>query len=250
MRVRDIEIEAADAGDDEDRVRVPTFCLDAKALPAAEQFLLARYTLHEQVYFHKTTRCLEKMIAKLLGRVAELAGKAGAAKQTGLDKDHPLLQFFGKEGATLSNYLALDDLVVMGGIERMCHAADSVVSDLAKRLRERRLYKALDLGTFGHDADNQQRAARRIDKKFVTEQKNGNLIKDEGAAISVYTQIGGDDERAHKKLHILDTVRGPVEITIVSDVIKALREPKKFTRYYFENECDRDKALRVKKETT
>jgi HD superfamily phosphohydrolase len=73
VRVSAIAIEAADPVDDADQERVPTFCFDMKALPAAEQFLLARYALHEQVYFHKTTRCIEHMIEKLLRRVAESA---------------------------------------------------------------------------------------------------------------------------------------------------------------------------------
>ena len=46
VRVSEIMIEASDAGEEEGSVKVPTFCLDAKALPAAEQFLLARFTLH------------------------------------------------------------------------------------------------------------------------------------------------------------------------------------------------------------
>jgi HD superfamily phosphohydrolase len=41
IRVRDILIEAPEAEDTEEKIRVPTFCLDIKALPAAEQFLLA-----------------------------------------------------------------------------------------------------------------------------------------------------------------------------------------------------------------
>lgn len=60
--------------------------------------------------------------------------------------------------------------------------------------------------------------------------------------MSIYTQIGGDDERAHKRLHILDARVGPVEITQVSKIINALREPRKFTRYYFEHDADRDAA--------
>jgi len=55
VRVADIAIDAPDEDALEPR-KVPTFCLTAKALPAAEQFLLARYTLHQQVYFHKTRR--------------------------------------------------------------------------------------------------------------------------------------------------------------------------------------------------
>src|SRR5690606_12084800 len=92
LRVRDVPIDAADADPDdldsadadldETSVRVPTFCLDNKALPAAEQFLLARYTLHEQVYLHKATRCIEHMMSLLLRRVADLAQKRKTVKET------------------------------------------------------------------------------------------------------------------------------------------------------------------------
>jgi HD superfamily phosphohydrolase len=249
IRVREIEIEAAEAAEDEHQAKVRTFCLDPKALPAAEQFLLARYTLHEQVYFHKTTRCVQKMIEKLLRRVATLTEDYETADSTGLEKNHPLRRFFSAEGQSLENYLALDDLVVMGAIERMCGAFDPMIKDLARRLRERRLYKSLDLGTFGYDEGRQRAAARRIGRDFAEELAKETVIKDEDAAVSIYTQIGGDDERAHKRLHILDKAKGPVEITSVSKVIEALREPKKFTRYYFENEADRDRARQKRRET-
>jgi uncharacterized protein len=213
-----------------------------KALPAAEQFLLARYTLHEQVYFHKTTRCVEHLIAKLLRLVAAIAGNPETApSQTGLDPGHPLLRFFADRGATLNTYLALDDVVVMGAMERMTRAEDPAVADLARRLRERRLYKTLDLRAFGHDEGRQRRAARRIDRDFEALRKSEAVIKDEGAAVSIYTQIGGDDDKAHKKLYILDS-KGPREITEMSPIVRELGQKMQFTRYYFENESDRKLA--------
>src|SRR5688572_28541467 len=116
-----------------------------------------------------------------------------------------VLRFFGDGGGTLANYVALDDDIVMGALEPMTHAADPTIADLAARLRERRLYKTLDLrAAFGHDEGRQRKAARRIDREFEKQLKAGTVIKDEGAAISIYTQIGGDDEKAHRKLHILD----------------------------------------------
>jgi uncharacterized protein len=242
VRVHEIAIEAADATDEADQERVPTFCLDMKALPAAEQFLYARYTLHEQVYFHKATRCVEHMVAKLLRRVAEFAqNPALASSQTGLDPSHPLLRFFGGGGATLANYLSLDDVVVMGAMERMTHATDAVLAELATRLRERRLYKTLDLRAFGHDEGRQRRAARRIDRDFEAQLRSETVIKDEGAAVSLYTQIGGDDDKAHKRLHILDA-RGPREITEMSPIVRELGQKTQYTRYYFENESDRQSA--------
>jgi HD superfamily phosphohydrolase len=152
LRVTNVNIGAAEDedGDGETSITSPTLCLDKKALPAAEQIFLARYTLHEQVYLHKTTRCVEKMIVLLLNRVSELCKNSSTSpRNTGLPKGHPLLIFLRPDGRTLENYLRLDDQVVMGGAERMTQAADEVTRDSATRLRERRLYKVLDVEEFG-----------------------------------------------------------------------------------------------------
>ncbi len=71
----------------------------------------------------------------------------------------------------------------------------------------------------------------------------GTVIKDAGAAISIYTQIGGDDEKVHKKLHILDPAEGPREIPVLSGMIRSLLAKRQFTRYYFADKADRKKAL-------
>jgi HD superfamily phosphohydrolase len=47
-----------------------------KALPAAEQFLLARFFMHKAVYFHKTTYGIEEACRHLLRRIRD-AGKFG-----------------------------------------------------------------------------------------------------------------------------------------------------------------------------
>lgn len=247
VRVREVELEAADLDDEHEDApaRVPTFCLDRKALPAAEQFLLARYTLNEQVYFHKTTRCVEHLIAKLLGRVADLA-KAESSAQAGLPSDHPVWRFFSTAEPTLADYLALDDGVVMAAFEPMARAPDPVVADLATRLRERRLYKTLDLRSFGHNEGRQNARARAIDTAIKAGEFSGAVHKDEGAKIGIYTQIGGDDERTHKKLHVLDAST-PHEITELSPLIQALAPKQQFTRYFFENESDRESAKRSRR---
>jgi uncharacterized protein len=241
VRVQHVSIEAPDASEDDEPARIPTFCLDQKALPAAEQFLLARHTLHEQVYFHKTTRCAEQMISKLLLRVVDLANRDNVAEETGLPANHPLVSFFRDGGYTLANYLALDDLIVWGAVESMTRASDSEVSDLSTRLRERKLYKALDIAFVGSDPGRQRQRARHIDKEFKDKLAAGKVIKDEGAKVSIYTQIGGDEDRMHKKLHILDGKK-PKEISDLSPIIKALEQPRAFTRYFFDSESDRNMA--------
>jgi HD superfamily phosphohydrolase len=245
VRVRRVSIEAPDEDDpDAPQMQVPTFCLDSKALPAAEQFLLARYTLHEQVYFHKVKRCIEHMVSELLGQVARHAGKEGAAAQTGLPADHPTLTFFLNDD--LESYLELDDTVLWGGIQAMTRAQDEAIRTLAKRLRDRRLYKTLDIARWGTDAGRQAQRVRAIDRKFQSEIAARTVLKDEAAKLNIYTQVGGDEERMHKKLHVLDGGR-PVEISSQSDLVRTLLVSKGFTRYYFSTESDRNAAIDQRK---
>jgi HD superfamily phosphohydrolase len=243
IRVRPIEIDAVDRDLPADTVSVPTFCLDSKALPAAEQFLLARYTLHEQVYFHKATRCVEHMIADLLRRLADrVTTQETAPTLTGLQAEHPLLRFFRAAQPSVADYLALDDTVITAAFGAMQTARDQDIARLAARLRNRDLYKTLDLRAFGEDEGRQTQWARRIDRDFKDQIAARTVIKDPDAAVSIYTQIGGDDEKVHKKLHVLDQAEGPREITTLSKMIETLRAKRQFTRYYFAEEGDRDRA--------
>ena len=246
VRVAEIELDAPDEDGDEPR-RVPTFCLTAKALPAAEQFLLARYTLHQQVYFHKATRCVEHMIGRLLRAVASLAaGHEGDAAKTGLPDGHPLLRFFATAGETVANYLALDDTLILGSLDTLSRAQDPVVAELAVRLRERRLYKTLDIAEFGEDPGRQRGQLRRIRERFQDQMTAETVMLDEKAAIGIYAEVGGDEEKMHKKLHILDADK-PVEISRLSPLVHALEAKKQYTRLYFANKEDRDTARTIRR---
>lgn len=243
LRVAEIELNAADDHEG-DAPKAPTFCLEKKALPAAEQFLLARYTLHQQVYFHKATRCVEHLVGKLLRAIARCAAKRKLRKETGLPTDHPLLKFFAADGETVENYLTLDDALITGALDALSRANDPVIADTAARLRERRLYKTLDLAEFGEDQGAQRAKLRRIMSSFKEKIEAETVLVDDKASIGIYGEIGGDEERMHKKLHILDGGY-PREISQLSPMIKTLGEKKaQFTRIYFSDPADRDVARR------
>ncbi len=240
------ESESATVGNGKRAPKVPTFCIDVKAQPAAEQFLLARYTLHEQVYFHKTTRCIEQMISELLRLVAAHAKKRSASKLTGLDKKHPLLNFFSALTPTVDNYLALDDSLILGSLHSMRGAEDSEIAELATRLGKRDLYKTLDIRSFGSEEGRQTLRARQIDKMKVDKKFAGKVLKDDSAGLSIYSQVGGDEEKAHKKLRILDADKNTFEISRHSKIIQELSQKKRqFIRYYFAKDADRKKALTI-----
>lgn len=147
-----------------------------------------------------------------------------------------MLRFFGREGETVENYLALDDALITGSLEALSRAKDPVISDTAARLRDRRLYKTLDLAEFGEDQGTQRSRLRRISRDFAGKVKSEDVLVDDKASIGIYAEIGGDEERMHEKLHVLDGGT-PKEISKheLSPLIEALANKKQFTRVYFKD---------------
>ena len=135
----------------------------------------------------------------------------------------------------------MDDTLIFGSLEAMGRAEDLSVSEMAKRLHCRNLYKTLDLAEVGVDKGKQVQKQRHISSQFADKIVAGTVLLDNSASISIYSEIGGDEDRMHKKLHVLDDSK-PVEIRKLSRLIGALEGKIQFTRFYFESEVDRDTA--------
>ncbi len=131
--------------DDTESGTKPSFVLGPKAIYAAESYLLGLFQLYPTIYFHKATRGAEKIFSKLLLRVFEFAREGHAAK-TGLPANHPLI-VFARTPDSLDVAQSLDDTVFWGSLEFMLQAHDKAIASLAQRLRDRNLYKAIDILT-------------------------------------------------------------------------------------------------------
>jgi hypothetical protein len=120
----------------------PSLAIDGpKGLAAIESFILARLFMFQQVYFHKATRAAEWMIRTILQRAIELV-RDGVR----LPSLPPALgSFAAGEAPPLGDYLELDDQVVLVAIHAWESVKDPVLSDLAKRLRARALFKSIEL---------------------------------------------------------------------------------------------------------
>src|SRR5690606_1538782 len=63
---------------------------------------------------------------------------------TGVPKNHPLVRFARKPD-NVEVALELDDTVVWGALTQMSEAKTSIIANLATRLRDRKLYKCIDI---------------------------------------------------------------------------------------------------------
>jgi uncharacterized protein len=242
VRVAEIDFSPAD-GDGSDPIYEHSFCLEHKARDAAEDFLLARYRLYTNVYFHKTTRGIEQMVSAFFRFIAREISAGG--KVAGLPDDSPLVRFFSKDGDVITNYRDLDDTVVWGAIHAIATNGNGKPKLIAGRILGRERPICLDIQhAFPEDVEGQRRLKHALDVKFKS-QLSEDVFRDV-AKLSIYGEIGADDGRAQKRLMIRMPDHKLKEITDFRDATVAGSERQRpFERYYFLNEADFRIALSV-----
>jgi hypothetical protein len=142
--IDNLEIGSVAAGvDDVHGGKIKTFVLGPKSVLAAEAYVLALFQLYPTIYFHKATCAAERVFSELVVRVINLI-RDGHLGKTGLPKTHPLAKF-AKAPDKLESVLALDDTIFWGALEMLAEATDAGLSELAMRMRDRKLPKCVDV---------------------------------------------------------------------------------------------------------
>lgn len=118
---------------------VPEIVLDiSKGKHTAEGYILARYWMYTQVYYHKTTRGAEVLIDKILERAKDIA-------DTVPTHDPIIKKILNSEKITVSEYLMLDDITFLYHFKEWLNSEDKVLSDLCDRFLNRKLFKSIDV---------------------------------------------------------------------------------------------------------
>lgn len=119
--------------------------LEEKGIYSVEKFITARRLMYWQVYLHKTVVSAEHLLINTLKRAKQvsLEGKELFAS--------PALAYFLKNNITrsdfetnpsvLDTFALLDDYDIMGAIKVWQFCDDNILSDLSKRLINRKLFK-------------------------------------------------------------------------------------------------------------
>lgn len=106
---------------------------------AVEDYIMSRYQMYWQVYFHPVSRGAEVVLRKVFQRAKELF-------LAGYDFSifpHPLVPFF-REQIKLADYLSLDESVVLYFMQQWKVEKDPILKDLAARFLDRNLYKYVE----------------------------------------------------------------------------------------------------------
>lgn len=204
--------------------------LTDKGIHSAEEFLLARYFMYWNVYFHKATRSSETVLEQLMTRAVDLY-RAGRQGEMGFIPPamEPILA--GRE-MSLAEYLHIDETDVLYGVKRWREAADPVLADLADRFINRRLFTGIRLDDrLSRVLERQEEIAAAVrNTGFLEPQYYYHVDQTSNIAYSYYVRPveGG----APPIQVLIDWTDPPAlqEVTAVSEVVKAIAsEP--VTRY-------------------
>jgi len=117
--------------------------VEAKGIYSIEKFLIARRLMYWQVYLHKTVLSAEQLLVRILKRAKEIS-----LNSSNIFAPEPL-KFFLKNNITknnlnnkaLNNFINLDDNDIISSIKIWTNSKDKILSELSKRLINRRLLK-------------------------------------------------------------------------------------------------------------
>jgi uncharacterized protein len=256
--MENLEVGEVEHNVDETRLNpVQTFVLGRKAIFAAEAYVLGLFQLYPTVYFHKATRGAEKIYTELLSRAITLI-RDGSIEKTGLPKTHPIVKF-AQRPDDIECALALDDTVIWGSLSLMADSGDGWISSFAGRMRDRKLYKCIDVrAKIAHDKDDAAASSAEADTVCAGIRDEIGKCLDEWSAEypDAAPRILIDEVERSPYRKLTEDAKGPlnqvnihtegdhlVDLSKRSNVVAALQTYKAFRVYHADGDEEAKKKI-------
>ncbi|MEN1990497.1 HD domain-containing protein [Paenibacillus hubeiensis] len=196
---------------------------------AVEDYLMSRYQMYWQIYFHPVTRSSEIILRQIFKRAKQLM-KQNFNFRFMLD---PLPQLF--EGSlSVKEYLQLDEALIQTAFMQWRKENDAILRELCERFMDRRLYKYVEIEQ--HDValmDDIRKAFAEV-----------GLEPEYDVEIDFPTDLPYDvfrpDESTEKQILLLDRQDKLHELSEVSDIVRSISgiQRGKHHLYYPQDKVD------------
>ncbi len=118
------------------RPREDQVVIKKSGMHAVEDYIMSRYQMYWQVYFHPVSRSAEVLLTKILHRAKQLFEENYTFKYEPIHFTSLFL-----EKVTLEDYLKLDEAVILYYFQIWQEESDPILSDLCRRFVNRNLFK-------------------------------------------------------------------------------------------------------------
>ena len=192
--------------------------VESKGLHAVEEYLQARYYMFRQVYFHRTLRSAEAVLVATLRRARALMERDELGFRM---RDSVFEKMLAMQEVETSEYLQLDDTDVTFHLKQWSREPDGVLSDLAARFMNRKLFKGIDLtSTLEGAGDFRLRAAEVVSRAGFDPRYY--LIMDRAADVPYYGYYSPKGVEPENLIYV-ETDGPQPEIREISEVSEGVR---------------------------
>lgn len=203
--------------------------VEEKAIYSIENFLSSRRLMYWQVYLHKTTVGVEKLLIQLIRRAKYLA------KQGRLDTYNDSLRIFLNNNFTVEDfktnqdllhyYLSLDDHDIWGSVKVWQYHRDKVLSELSRMLIERDLFRVI-LSNKPHDQTKIDDLLQKAEEKWKLTQSDAAFMVMNGLMSNAAYEIDGS------KINVMMKDGKIMDIAAASDLPNIKAMSKIVKKYY------------------
>ncbi|MEF2968763.1 HD domain-containing protein [Paenibacillus sp. M1] len=194
---------------------------------AVEDYLMSRYQMYWQVYFHPVTRSSEIILRQIFRRAKELYAEGHRFAFL----PEPLPGLFGRD-LTVREYLLLDEALVQTAFMQWKNEPDELLSDLCTRFLDRKLYKYVEVESLDLEMIDGIRQA--FGKAGLHPEYDLEIDFPTDLPYDVFRP---DGELRDKQILLLDRQDRLREISEVSDIVRSISglHRGKFHLYFPDN---------------
>jgi HD superfamily phosphohydrolases len=181
---------------------------------AVENYILARYHMYWQVYYHPVARSYEQLLITIFKRIKHLVQD----NRLDLNQFPYLIPFFKSQDVSVDDYLRLDEASLSYYFSLLQLSEDAILSDLTNRFMHRKLFKYKTL-------KSQEEA--EIIKKEIKERgydPEYYVLMDDPQQ-TPYTHYGADQQVQEIKV-LMDYTNEIKTLPEVSEIVSAIVDSK------------------------
>ena len=199
------------------RVKESKIVMKESGIHTVEDYIMARYHMYWQVYFHPVTRSYEAILHSIFKRLKDLY------ERDPFKLDHiRMFQPFLKQQDTVEDHFKMDESAALYGFTLLSESDDPIAADLARRLLNRDLFQ---YETISDESDLERIKKRVLQLGYDPEYY---VIHDEAKQRPYQPYKSGEGHN----IWILKEDGEIKELSVVSDIVSAivhgkLKEDKK-----------------------
>ncbi len=219
------------------RPREDQVVIKQSGMHAVEDYIMSRYQMYWQVYFHPVSRSAEVILTKILHRAKHLYVAGYTFKQ---EPVHFRSLFDGN--VTVEDYLKLDEAVILYYFQVWEAEEDGILRDLCLRFMNRKLFKYVEFHP-SNDEMNKLMELNRLFKKAGIDPEYYLVVDSSSDLPYDFYRPGEEEERL--PIHLLKNNGEIRELSRESEIVDAISGKRRTDhKLYFPADLLRDESTK------